>query len=119
MRGSIIIFGVILIVGGMFGYMYTQPDIEKMEGWLGTVGRAFEPEMQEQYQMLKLINTGSVIFIVIGGIAILVGLVGGQGAHEHSHSGTGCGMGTGSGTSWLLWAGIGIILAVVIFYTLR
>ncbi len=41
------------------------------------------------------------------------------GAHEHSHSGSGCGMGTGSGTSWLLWAGIGIILAVVIFYTLR
>jgi len=40
------------------------------------------------------------------------------GSHEHG-TGSACGMGTGSGTSWLLWAGIGVILAVVIFYMLR
>ncbi len=41
-----------------------------------------------------------------------------HGAHEHG-SGSACGMGTGSGTSWLIWAGVGVILAVVIFYMLR
>lgn len=70
--------GILLIVGGIIGYLYSQSEVEKMEGWAGSVGLALSPRMEEQYQQLKMIYVGSIIAIVIGGVSYLSGLIGGR-----------------------------------------
>lgn len=82
-RGVMIPLGTILIIGGIIGYMYTQPKINELESTIGSlVGYNLArysgtlPGLQREYQTFKEINIGSVIAIVVGGIAVLVGLVG-------------------------------------------
>ena len=77
-RGVMIPLGTILIIGGIIGYMYTQPKINELESTIGSIARysGALPGLQREYQMLKEINIGSVIAIVVGGIAVLVEIVG-------------------------------------------
>jgi hypothetical protein len=72
---ALLVFGMVLLVVGIFGYLYTQPEIEKLESWLGSLGRVLSSDLKNKYEILKLLNTASVISIAVGGIMAILGLI--------------------------------------------
>ena len=80
-RTGSLILGVILLILGIAVYLYTQPAIVHYESLLGTIGRdigsAFgHTQLEQEYQMLKLLNIGSFIAMIIGVISVIIGLIG-------------------------------------------
>lgn len=76
-----LIFGFILLVLGIVVYSYTQPAIVHYESLLGTISRGIGSavgytESELKYQMLKLLNIGSFIAMIIGVISVIIGLIG-------------------------------------------
>ena len=76
-----LIFGIIMLVLGIAVYSYTQPAIVHYESLLGTISRGIGSavgytELELKYQMLKLLNIGSFIAMIIGVISVIIGLIG-------------------------------------------
>ena len=76
-----LIFGIIMLVIGIAIYSYTQPAIVHYESLLGTISRGIGSavgytESELKYQMLKLLNIGSFIAMIIGVISVIIGLIG-------------------------------------------
>jgi threonine/homoserine/homoserine lactone efflux protein len=72
---TILVFGILLLVAGIFIYLYTQPEIEKLESWLGGLRRVLSSDLKNKYEILKLLNIASIISIVVGGILAILGLL--------------------------------------------
>ena len=80
-RAGFLIFGIIMLILGIVVYLYTQPAIVHYESLIGTIGRdigsAFGyTRLEQEYQILKLLNIGSFIAMVIGVISVIIGLIG-------------------------------------------
>lgn len=76
-----LIFGITMSILGIVVYLYTQPAIVQYESLLGTIGRDIGSAfgytgLEQEYQILKLLNVGSFIAMIIGVISVIIGLIG-------------------------------------------
>jgi len=80
-KNAVNIGWVFLLVGGLifggsvFTRNYVRPDIDYYETLSGSLGRAFDPEAQNDYELKVLIYDAGFVGIVIGGLMALSGFV--------------------------------------------
>ncbi|MFA6493077.1 MAG: hypothetical protein WCV58_03005 [Patescibacteria group bacterium] len=72
---SLLIWGVILLVVGIAGYVYAAPLMDQMNSGLGQFAAALNPGTASKFQEWQLEYYGSIAAIVLGGLLFIGGII--------------------------------------------
>lgn len=70
-----LILGIGLLIIGIFGYLYTQSEIEKLESLIGSLSRVLSSDLRNKYEFLKNLNILSILAIIFGGIVTILNAI--------------------------------------------
>jgi len=71
MRSSSLIVGVVFLIIGVAGLFIYFPNYQSLSSTLGQIGRAVDPQLQQNYNQVLMYVIGSAAAILIG-LALLI-----------------------------------------------
>lgn len=76
MNNAALILGVILLVGGVAGYVVFNDQASQCETLLGEAAQALSPDSREQCNTAQAARTASMAATAIGGLLFIAALIG-------------------------------------------
>ncbi|MCL5407324.1 MAG: hypothetical protein M1429_02415 [Patescibacteria group bacterium] len=75
MSPALLIWGIILVIAGIAGYVYTAPQMDQINSGLGQFAAALNQNAADQFQTWRLEYYSSIVAIVIGGLLFIGGII--------------------------------------------
>lgn len=70
------IVGAVLLVGGVAVALYAHSQVTELQGVVGTLGRALDPDRRERYELMKQLRIGAGVAAALGLVGLVVELSG-------------------------------------------
>ncbi|KKQ18329.1 MAG: hypothetical protein US31_C0006G0060 [Berkelbacteria bacterium GW2011_GWA1_36_9] len=72
---SLLIWGIILVIAGIAGYMYTAPKMDQINSGLGQFTAALSQNAANEFEMWRMEYYGSIIAMIVGGLLFISGII--------------------------------------------
>jgi uncharacterized membrane protein len=72
---GLIIFGIIILIAGLFINTFTQDDVTQCREWYGQLGQMLDSQTSEGCQNASMMQAASQAGIFIGVIMVVIGII--------------------------------------------